>query len=146
MQSKGNYKHGGQGTRLYQIWKSMRERCNTPTSSNYKRYGGKGIKICKEWDDFAVFREWAMSHGYADKLTIDRIDSNKDYCPDNCRWATYLEQAQHLSHTKIIEYDGERLSVAAWGRKLGIKPATIHWRLSKGWSVERALTTKVRAA
>lgn len=142
MKTTGNYRHGGSGTRIYRIWKSMRERCNTPTSSNYKKYGGRGIKICSEWDDFAVFREWALSHGYSDDLTLDRIDNGKGYSPDNCRWTTYLEQAQNTRNTKIIEFNGERLSQSAWERKLGFRTGLISGRLSRGWNIERALTTK----
>lgn len=89
-------KHGGCGTRLYRIYYKMRERCYRATNDNYKYYGGRGITICKEWlDSFKKFSEWALSHGYSENLTIDRIDVNGNYEPGNCRWITIQEQQKN---------------------------------------------------
>ena len=93
-------KHGHASERLYGVWKSMRGRCNTSTDSDYKDYGGRGIKICAEWDDYTVFREWALANGYDPNApfgitTIDRIDVNGDYCPSNCRFVDLKQQAQN---------------------------------------------------
>ena len=91
-----NTKHGGKHNRLYTIWINMKSRCYNKKNNRYKRYGGRGIKVCKEWkNNFVAFREWAMGNGYGDKLTIDRININGDYEPSNCRWVTLTEQSQN---------------------------------------------------
>lgn len=138
-----NLKHGGKGTRLYGIWKSMRERCNTKTCTIYKNYGGRGISICKEWDDFAVFRDWALNNGYSDELSIDRIDVNGNYNPENCRWATNKEQANNKRTSRLLTYNGETKTITEWAEKTGIKVGTIWARLHRGWSAERTLSEDV---
>ena len=118
------YVHGGYNTRLYHIWQNMKSRCNTPSTKFYEYYGGRGIKVCDEWNDsFDVFRKWAISHGYKDTLTIDRVNSDGDYCPENCRWATRKEQAatrRSRKATKYYTYEGETLTAKEWSARLGI--------------------------
>lgn len=84
------YKHGYTGTRLHEIWHSMKQRCNNPNHINYRHYGGRGIKICEEWDtNFIAFKDWAISNGYTEELEIDRINNNEGYSPNNCRWVSH---------------------------------------------------------
>ena len=92
--------HGLSKTRIYRTWGNMKSRCHKEYDSKYKYYGAKGIKVCDEWrNNFMSFYNWAIKNGYTDELTIDRIDSTKDYCPENCRWVT-LEQNIVYSHNK----------------------------------------------
>lgn len=95
---KGNPTHGQSHTRLYRCWADMKNRCLCKTSKWYDHYGGRGITVCDEWMRFEPFAEWAYSNGYSDDLTIDRIDNDKGYYPENCRWATQHEQSMNKSH------------------------------------------------
>ena len=92
---KNHYKHGRCKTRLYRVWNNMRSRCDRKTNDNYRWYGGRGISYVKEWSDFSVFAKWALSHGYSDKLELDRIDTNGNYAPDNCRFITHKRNCQN---------------------------------------------------
>lgn len=101
--SKANIKHGQKGTSLYNRWKTMRQRCNNPNNKNYKNYGARGITICEEWSNFNSFYEWSMNNGYDEKLELDRIDNNKGYSPDNCRWTDSITNNHNRRNTVKIE-------------------------------------------
>lgn len=137
--------HGQSKTRLYQIWFTMRRRCNKASNSDYHRYGARGIKVCEEWDkSFQAFYDWSMANGYQDNLTIDRIDNDSNYSPNNCRWANTVAQNNNTRRNHYVTYGGETLTIREWARKQGINHNTLHSRLVKyGWSVERALTEGV---
>jgi hypothetical protein len=110
---------------------------------SFSLYGGRGIAMCDEWrNNFTAFKEWAIASGYADDLTIDRIDSCGDYCPTNCRWATRKEQQNNTSYCRMLEYNGETHSIMEWSEILGITHTALYNRMRRGWSIERALTTK----
>lgn len=131
-------KHGGAGSRLYIIWKGMRQRCHTTTATNYSRYGGRGITICEEWDNFGVFAEWALLNGYSDTLTLDRIDPNGNYTPNNCRWVTYREQANNMRSNHMIQ-DGEQcITMAEYCRKYSLKYKHFWSLIKQGISVDEA--------
>ena len=142
-QSK-NITHNQSKTRLYKIYMGIKKRCYNEKADNYSYYGGKGIKLCEEWQDFEPFMIWALENGYSEKLSIDRIDSNGDYEPSNCRWVDAFTQANNRSNNTFLEFEGERKTIAEWARTTGIKCTTISKRLRDGWSVEDALTKKIQ--
>lgn len=135
-------KHGGKGTRLYSIWQAMKARCYKPSHVWYHRYGGRGITVCDEWlNNFAAFRDWAIANGYADTLTVDRIDNDKGYFPENCCWATQRQQIANRSNTIIFEFNGKKQNCQQWADEIGIPYGTLHHRLFVlKWSLEKALT------
>lgn len=138
-----NSTHGLSKTRLHGIWNMMKQRCNNPNQPKYKDYGGRGIKVCNEWQNsFESFYLWAMSNGYSDELSIDRIDVNGNYEPNNCRWVTNKVQSNNTRVNHCVEYNGESHTMAEWAEITGIKRETIRERIKSGWSVERALTEK----
>lgn len=133
--------HNMTKTRLYRIWGNIKSRCTNKNVRQYKDYGGKGVKVCSEWtQSFEAFFDWAMANGYADNLTIDRIDVNGDYEPSNCRWATRKEQSLNRSDNHYLTYNDERKTIAEWAEITGIHRATIESRLKAGLTTEQALT------
>ena len=137
--------HGQTHTRLYKIHRAIIQRCYNTNNPAYSYYGEKGVILCEEWHDFITFKEWADTNGYKEDLTIDRIDGNKNYEPNNCRWIPFKEQSSNVKSNVLITYKGETKTLAQWSRDTGIKAATLAYRIrSDKWSVEQALTTPVR--
>jgi len=139
-----NKTHGETNTRLFKIWNGMRDRCRNPHNHSYSRYGGRGISVCTEWSDFLTFKTWALFHGYNDTLSIDRIDNNGNYEPENCRWATNKQQANNKRNSQIITYNDETYSLSEWSEKLKIPIETLRARVRKNWSIEKIIITPLR--
>lgn len=135
-------KHGLYGTRLYKIWSNMIQRCSNENNDSYKTYGAKGVFVCEEWKQFDSFCNWAMVSGYSDTLSIDRIENDKGYTPQNCRWATPQEQTDNRSCTRFISFNGKTQTLKRWSEETGIPYKNLLWRVDQGWSIEKALTTK----
>ncbi|MBP3388695.1 MAG: hypothetical protein J6K98_02340 [Clostridia bacterium] len=110
---------------MYGIWNKMRQRCYNPKNERYKDYGGRGIRICDEWQNFELFWEWAQVNGYNDTLSIDRIDVNGNYCPENCRWADAKTQANNTRSNKRYTVQEKTLTESQWCRELGVSSGTI---------------------
>ena len=136
-----NTKHGFGGTRIYKTWKNMIDRCENEANKSYNTYGKKGIKVCEEWHDVSKFLKWAKRNGYEDDLTIDRIDSTKGYCPENCRWVNRKVQNNNTSRNHFLSYKGKTQTLAQWAEEININYACLKSRINMGWSVEKALTT-----
>lgn len=134
-------KHGKSKTKLYQVWNGIIARCENPHSNRYEYYGGRGIKICKEWrSDFVTFHDWSMANGYKEGLSIDRINLNGDYEPNNCRWATNKMQANNTSRNRYIEYNDEIKTVKEWSEFFGFNYKYFHEKLKKcDWDLGKLL-------
>lgn len=136
-------KHGMSNTRLYRIRMGMIDRCYKENATSYPKYGAKGVSVCQEWlDDFMNFYNWAMENGYRDDLTLDRIDPSGNYEPNNCRWATYKEQANNTKSTVFLTYKGETKPASEWSKIVGISQSAITQRKNRGWTDEECLTIK----
>ena len=107
---------------------------------NYYRYGQRGIKICDEWNDYVKFHEGALTHGYKEGLTLDRIDNDGIYSPDNCRWVDRVVQGNNKSNNRVVVYKGEKITLIQLSRLCGIERRTLGYRLKRGWSVEDAVS------
>ena len=138
---------GFHGTdRLYRIYISMVVRCDRPEHPTYKHYGARGISVCDEWkNDNLNFYYWAINNGYKENLTLDRIDVNGNYCPENCRWVDWVVQNNNLRSNRRMTANGETHTLAEWSRITGLMPRTIANRIDQqGWSVEKAINTPLR--
>lgn len=141
--TKLNTTHHLSKSRIYSIYKDIIKRCTNQSHSTYKNYGGRGIIICEEWkNDFLCFYNWAINNGYKEDLTIDRINVNGNYEPDNCRWITKKQQSNNKRNSHYLTFKGQTSTIAEWGEKLNIRASKIRKRINQyHWTVERALTT-----
>lgn len=136
--------HGLTNHRLYHTYHNMIARCYNPKSQYYCYYGGRDIKVCDEWkNDFQIFYNWAISNGYKDTLTIDRIDNNGNYEPDNCRWVTQHQQNRNQRSNRLLTYNNETLCITDMAIKYNIPLRTLIARLKRGWDIKRALTEPI---
>lgn len=151
-----NYTHGGKSkdnpdkNRLYSIWSCMKDRCINPNSTSYINYGGRGIKVCDEWEnDFESFMIWAINNEYdphAERgaCTLDRIDVNGNYCPDNCRWVNQKTQCNNTRRNIHIEYNDETHTIAEWSDISGLPASIIYSRIRLGWDTEKVFSTPAK--
>ena len=137
--SIANTKHGLEKHPLYNTWKNMKKRCNYPNASEYKNYGGRGISVCEEWSNsFQNFYDWAINNGWSKELTIDRIDTNGNYYPENCRWANVETQMNNMTKNHYIEYNGDTYTLSTLSKHLNISYNIVRYRLSNcKWTVEQ---------
>jgi hypothetical protein len=138
--SRGRLTHGRVGTPEYEAWRAMRRRCLNPTDGSFSNYGGRGITICERWGTFETFFA-DMGERPSPSHSLDRIDNERGYEPDNCRWATHAEQARNRRDTHLIDFQGGMMALRDVAKLVGLSERTIRNRLEQGWSVERALTT-----
>lgn len=136
---KKNATHGASKTKEFRTWCSIRRRCRDFGYKDYKHYGGRGLKVCKRWENFENFLK-DIGPSPSKKHCIERINNNKGYSPSNCKWALQLDQNNNKRNSYFIKFNGQTLTAAQWARKLGISSATIRARISNGWSIKNALT------
>ena len=133
-------KHGMRGTPEYNSWRGMNRRCSSPSDLDFHRYGGRGINVCGRWrESFAAFFA-DMGPRPSPEHTIDRIDNNKEYSPENCRWTTWTVQHRNRRDNRLLTFDGRTLCLAAWAEETGVGYQVIHGRLARGYTIEQALT------
>lgn len=126
----------------YGTWMAMKMRCTNTSSDHYQYYGARGIKVCERWSNFMLFLEDMGER--PDGMTIDRINSDGDYEPGNCKWSTDIEQANNKRNSRVLEMDGISMTVSEWGRKLDVPSKVIFRRIYKGWDAKEALTTPIK--
>lgn len=137
--NKNNAIHHVSNKNIFRVWEGMRDRCYNPNNKKYKDYGGRGIKICDKWLTYQNFELWAISTGYEKGLTIERIDFNKEYCPENCKWVTWKEQQNNKRNNKYLEYKGRTQTLAQWCEELKLDYSRTKARINAcGWTVEEA--------
>lgn len=143
---KHNSKYTGSYDKLHAIWAQMRYRCNNQNAKNYHNYGGRGIAVCDEWNDYIVFKKWAISNGYNEnaergRCTIDRINVNGNYCPENCRFIDIEAQERNKRNNRYVTINNKTQSVAEWCEELDRNYNTVFTRIKRNWSEADAILT-----
>ena len=140
---RSRYTHNKSKTRLYRIWRNMRNRCYWKKHPQFYLWGGKGVIVCDEWkNNFLNFYNWAINNGYNETMTIDRIDGDGDYCPENCRWVSMKEQANNTKNVRFFEYNGERGTIWFFSKKYNVSEKLMRSRIQQGWTIKDAIETK----
>lgn len=139
-------RYTGSYGKLHAIWAQMRYRCSNQNAKNYHNYGGRGIAVCDDWNDYITFKEWAISNGYDEKAergqcTLDRIDVDGNYCPENCRFITIESQERNKRNNRYVTIDGKRQSVAEWCEELDRNYNTVFTRIKRNWDEVDAILT-----
>lgn len=139
--SEANLTHGMTRSRLYRIYNAAKNRCYNSGQPNYENYGGRGIRMCEEWlNSFDSFKDWALSTGYDDDLTLEREDVNGMYCPENCRWATRAEQSRNTRRNHLYTHNGRTQILTDWCAELGLNFHTVEYKIhQKGMTTGQAL-------
>lgn len=139
--------HGDAETRLYRLWCHMKGRCNNSNDAHFKNYGGRGITVCDAWNNsYVEFKKWAVHNGYQESLTIDRINVNGNYEPENCRWIEMEKQAANKRRTIYVTCDGVTKTLADWAKYLNVKYSTLYKRIKYlGFTPEQTVSLAVRA-
>lgn len=135
-------KHGDYKTRLYNIFKCMKRRCNNKNYKRYIFYGGKGVKICKEWNTYLNFKKWSLENGYQDNLSIGRINNDGNYEPSNCRWETLKQQANNTSRSHFIKYKNMKLTISQWADYLNLTYNQVNCSLFRGYTIKEIIEHK----
>ena len=142
-EQNNNFRHGFSRTKLEKAYVHMIERCYKSNNQSFRSYGGRGITVCEEWKtDNKNFFKWAIENGYKEGLTLDRINPNGNYCPDNCRWATNKVQQNNRRNNVYVEINGVKHTVAEWSEIYGISRYAVYTRIKRlGWDEVKAITT-----
>ena len=125
--------------KLFKVWNNLIQRCRNYRNKDYKWYGEKGVRVCKQWLQFDGFREWAVASGFRKGVTIERIDRDGDYCPENCTWIPQAQQLRNHGRARLITFDGETKCISEWARHFGINKHTLRYRIDRT-SADTALT------
>ena len=142
--SKRQTTHNQTNTRLYRIWNNLKDRCFNKNCKDFCNYGERGISVCENWiHSFESFRDWAINNGYNDILQIDRIDNDKGYNPENCRWTTIKQQARNRRTNRTYEYNGKQLCLIELAEICGLSKDALRYRLNAGYSLKDAMFTKL---